>query len=103
MTYFRLFIATAALSASALAAPSALAQAQAGQININGQLVLAARAGQTSRVQTLLDSGAVVNSRNRNGDSSLNLAAEKGNEEMAAALIKAGADVNLANIKGVTP
>lgn len=81
----------------------ALAQKGADQININGQLVMAARTGLVPRVQALLEQGASVNSRDRNGDTPLNLAAAKGNADMVAALLKAGADVNLANVAGVTP
>ncbi|MDZ4074677.1 MAG: ankyrin repeat domain-containing protein [Hylemonella sp.] len=81
----------------------AFAQRGAADINVNGQYVMAARAGQVGRVAALLDGGAQVNSRDRNGDSPLNMAAAKGNEAMAEVLLKAGADVNLANLAGVTP
>lgn len=81
----------------------AYAQKGADQINVNGQLVMAARAGITPRVAALLDAGASVNSRDRNGDSPLNMAAAKGNEALADVLLKANADVNLANLSGVTP
>lgn len=82
---------------------SALAQRGADQINVNGEFVLAAKAGRTERVAALLMQGASVNSRDRNGDSPLNMAASKGNEALATVLLKAGADVNLANLSGVTP
>ena len=81
----------------------ALAQRGMDQININGQFVLAARAGQVDRVTALLAEGAKVNSRDRNGDSPLNMAATKGNADLVDVLLKAGADVNLANLAGVTP
>lgn len=83
--------------------PMALAQKGMDQININGQFVMAARAGLVDRVVVLLDEGAKVNSRDRNGDSPLNMAASKGNVALADVLLKAGADVNLANLSGVTP
>jgi hypothetical protein len=79
------------------------AQRGMDQINVNGQFVMAARAGQVARVAALLEEGAKVNSRDRNGDSPLNMAAAKGNAELVDVLLKAGADVNLANIAGVTP
>ena len=82
---------------------SAWAQKGMDQININGQFLLAARAGQVERAASLLGEGAKVDSRDRNGDSALNMAAAKGNAEFADALVKAGADVNLANLSGVTP
>lgn len=81
----------------------AIAQQGMDQININGQFVLAAKAGRVARVAALLDEGAKVNSRDRNGDSPLNLAAARGNTELVAVLLQAGADVNLANLAGVTP
>jgi ankyrin repeat protein len=87
----------------AACAGPASAQKGADQINVNGQLVMAARTGVVPRVQALLEQGASVNSRDRNGDTPLNLAAAKGNAEMVAVLLKAGADVNLANVAGVTP
>jgi ankyrin repeat protein len=80
-----------------------LAQRGMDQININGQFVMAARGGQVARVAALLEDGAKVNSRDRNGDSPLNMAAAKGNAELVDVLLKAGADVNLANLAGVTP
>ena len=79
------------------------AQKGMDQINVNGQFVMAARAGQVERVTALLAQGAKVNSRDRNGDSPLNMAATKGNTELVDVLLKAGADVNLANLAGVTP
>lgn len=82
---------------------AALAQRGADQINVNGEFVLAAKAGRTERVAALLTQGAFINSRDRNGDSPLNMAASKGNEALLAILLKAGADVNLANLSGVTP
>jgi uncharacterized protein len=81
----------------------AWAQKGVDQININGQFVIAARAGHVERVQALLAQGAKVNSRDRNGDSPLNMAAAKGNVALVETLLKADADVNLANIAGVTP
>jgi ankyrin repeat protein len=79
------------------------AQQGADPININGQFVIAARAGNIQRVQALLQQGARVNSRDRNGDSPLNMAAAKGNVPLVDVLLQAEADVNLANIAGVTP
>ncbi|NMM05420.1 ankyrin repeat domain-containing protein [Polaromonas sp.] len=58
----------------------AFAQKGADQINVNSQFVLAAKAGRADRVTALLAYGAVVNSRDRSGDSALNMAASKGNE-----------------------
>ena len=100
MTKANQWMALCLLGAVAL---SAAAQKGADQINVNGQLVMAARTGLVPRVLALIDQGASVNSRDRNGDSPLNMAAAKGNAEMVTALLKVGADVNLANVAGVTP
>ena len=81
----------------------ALAQKGMDQININGQFLIAARAGQVDRLVILLKDGASVDSRDRNGDSALNMAAAKGSMPLADVLVKAGANVNLANLAGVTP
>ena len=82
---------------------AAFAQRGADQININGEFVMAAKAGRIERVAALLTQGAAANSRDRNGDSPLNMAASKGNEALVDILLRAGADVNLANLAGVTP
>ena len=97
--FIRFLIAILLLAAG----PGAQAQRGADNININGQLVLAARAGLVQRVKQLLADGAQVNSRDRNGDSPLNMAAAKGNVELVDVLLGARADVQLANLAGVTP
>jgi uncharacterized protein len=83
--------------------PAASAQKGLDQININGEFVMAARAGKVERAVALLEQGAMVNSRDRNGDSPLNMAATKGNLAMVNVLLNARADVNLGNLSGVTP
>jgi hypothetical protein len=93
------------LMALLLGSPMSAAFAQRGmdQINVNGQYVLAAKAGRIERVAALLQEGAKVNSRDRNGDSPLNMAASKGDLALVELLLAANADVNLANLAGVTP
>jgi len=86
-----------------LQAVAAHGQRGMDNINMNGQLLVAARSNNVARAQELLAAGAEVNSRDRNGDSALNLAASRGNVELAEAMLAAKADVNLANIAGVTP
>jgi hypothetical protein len=79
------------------------AQMGADQININGQYVLAAKAGKVERVGQLLRQGAAVDSRDRLGNSPLNMAAAKGNEPLVDMLLAAGANPNLSNLSDVTP
>jgi ankyrin repeat protein len=98
-TLLRVFL----LLLSCSAAAPAFAQKGMDKININGQFLMAARTGNVDRVVALLDQGAAVNSRDRNGDSPLAMAASKGNEGLVDTLMRAGADVNLANLAGVTP
>ena len=74
------------------------AQIGIANYNVNGQFIVAARAGNLAQVKTLLDAGAAVNSRDRNGDTALNLAARKGDRALSEALLAAGADFDLANI-----
>lgn len=86
-----------------ITSPPAFAQKGMDLININGQLVIAARAGNVDRVAKLLAEGASVNSRDRNGDSPLNTAASKGDVALVEVLLQANPDINLANLSGVTP
>ena len=64
------------------AAASARAQTALGNINLNGRYLDAARAGQLKDVQSLLEQGAAVDSRDRNGDTPLHYAARKGDADM---------------------
>ncbi len=70
------------------------------------QLVTAARAGQSARVRTLLDSGADANAANRGGWTALAYSAAQGESEGVQALLEAGADVDRSNReagKGLPP
>src|SRR2546430_4108455 len=64
------------LIAVACAFPAAAAYSQS--ININSELLAAARRGDTDAVRALLEGGAAANSRNRLGDSPLIIAAKNG-------------------------
>lgn len=94
-----------ALLALLLGLPALPVRAQRGVdgINVNGQLLVAARSGNAPRVRELLAAGARADSRDRNGDSPLNLAAARGHVPVAEVLLEARADANLANLAGVTP
>src|ERR1041384_3559547 len=79
------------------------ALAQQAAINVNAELLQAARRGNEATVRTLLDQGAVLDSRNRLGDTPLNIAAKNGHTRLGLLLIERGADVNQKDLAGVTP
>jgi ankyrin repeat protein len=60
------------------------------------QLIVAASAGQTAAVRSLLASGAKVNATSADGRTALIAAAQNGQIDTVKALIAAGADLNLA-------
>src|SRR5207302_10897945 len=76
------------------------AAAYAQSININSELLAAARRGDTNAVRALLERGAAVNSRNRLGDSPLLIAAKNGYTPMALLVLERGAAVNQRNLSG---
>ncbi len=65
-------------------------------------LAWAAMMGKTAAVELLLQNGADINGRNRDGNTALHLAAFMGRAETAELLIKNGADVNVKNSDGAT-
>ena len=82
---------------SAVVSPLAWIVVLAGQ-----ELVLAARAGDQGRVQSLLSSGAEVNARDEEGSTALMFAALQADKNMVQALLAAGADPNLRDANGET-
>ena len=66
-------------------------------------LTWAAMMGQTEAAELLLQHGANINGRNRDGNTALHLAVFLGRAEMAELLIKNGADVNAKNDDGAIP
>ncbi len=66
-------------------------------------LTWAAVMGQTEAAELLLQHGADVNGRNRDGNTALHLAVFLGRAETAKLLLKNGADVNAKNDDGATP
>ena len=66
-------------------------------------LTWAAIMGQTAAAELLLQQGADISGRNRDGNTALHLAAFLGRAETAELLLKNGADVNAKNDDGATP
>jgi ankyrin repeat protein len=54
-------------------------------------------------VKTILDKGALVNARNKEGDTGLHLVVRQNNEAMGALLLSRGADIFAPNSKGESP
>jgi ankyrin repeat protein len=66
-------------------------------------LTWSATMGQTEAAELLLQHGADINGRNRDGNTALHLAVFLGRAETAELLLKRGADVNAKNDDGATP
>ena len=70
---------------------------------LNAQLLVAARQSDVEGVKKSLDRGALPNSRNRQGKTSLFMSIEKNQMEIFKLMLDAGADVNLPSLEKVTP
>ena len=66
-------------------------------------LMRVARAGRPDIAEILIESGAKVNFKGKDGASALTIAAEHGNVGVARVLLEKGADVNIRNDHGNTP
>ena len=71
-------------------------------LELNKQLLEAAKCGNTEVVKYLIVRGADVNASDSNGETPLMLAARWDNTEIAQLLIGAGANVNASNVYGET-
>ena len=76
--------------------------AQAAYGGINAKLLEAANAGDATEVERLLEKGADVNAKAKDGMTALMAAALFDHTEIAEALIGAGADVNVKAEEGLT-
>ena len=63
--------------------------------DVDGELIVAARAGDVGRVRSLLERDAAVDARDASGVTALVAAAYGNNVDVARSLIEAGADVNV--------
>ena len=70
---------------------------------LNAQLLVAARQSDVEGVKKSLARGALPNSRNRLGKTSLFMSIEKDHMEIFKMMLDAGADVNLASLEKITP
>jgi serine/threonine-protein phosphatase 6 regulatory ankyrin repeat subunit B len=71
-------------------------------LNSCANLIESARKGDTAGVKALIDKGADVNAKNKDGDTALMSASLKGHTEIVKALIEKGADVNAKDKAGWT-
>ncbi|NYZ60158.1 ankyrin repeat domain-containing protein [Candidatus Micrarchaeota archaeon] len=69
----------------------------------NELLRIASIAGPKETMERLLEAGADVNAKNKDGETVLMFAAALGRQEVAEMLITAGADLNLCDKNGVAP
>jgi ankyrin repeat protein len=103
LTRFFIYFSSLAVLIGGLSLTSqAWAQAESNP-SVNAQLLVAARNTDADAVKKSLDRGAVPNSRNRLGKTSLYISIEKNRIDIAHMLIAAGADVNLPSLEKVTP
>ncbi len=87
----------------ALSAGGVFAEVDPAKLNVNAELLAAARARSAATAAALLDRGASPDTRDRNGDSALQLAIRLGATDLARLLIERGANVDLRNLAGVSP
>ena len=66
-------------------------------------LNLAIMFGRATTVTFLLEHGADIHARSRNGDTPLHFATFKGQQKIVKILLEHGADPSLLNMKGQTP
>jgi ankyrin repeat protein len=100
--FFILFSSLTVLIVGLSLTSSAWAQAESNP-SVNAQLLVAARNTDAEAVKKSLARGAMPNSRNRLGKTSLYISIEKNRIDIAHMLIAAGADVNLPSLEKVTP
>ena len=66
-------------------------------------LITAAQSGDVATVKKLLDAGADVEARAKNGRTALHMAADKGHLKIVKVLLEAGADAAARDMMGQTP
>jgi len=68
----------------------------------NSELLIAAKKGDNTAIETLLEAKANINTRDKNGFTPLMLAILNCNDKTVKKLVKKGADLNIKNNKGLT-
>jgi len=86
-----------------IAAASVAQNAAEENLSVNARFLMAARNADAAALSRELAAGAVVNSRNRLGESALIIVLKKDRVDLANFLVDAGADVNQAALNGITP
>jgi len=93
----------AAIAFCVAAAAWAQNAADPENLSTNARFLVAARNADAAAIKRELAAGAMVNSRNRLGESALVIVLKKERADLATVLLDAGADVNLAAVNGITP
>lgn len=100
----RLLSRTAIGATICCAALSTGAQSPASDnLSVNARFLLAARNADPTALARSLQDGAMVNSRNRLGESALIILLKKNSVDLAQVVLDRGADVNQAAVNGLTP
>jgi ankyrin len=83
--------------------PVAVVSSQFNQVELDHNLLQAAKSGNIQAVNRWLGEGASVNAANANGETALHEAAASGNTAIANTLIQNRANINARTVKGWTP
>ena len=99
------FLVSISVGIAFCVATAGFAQSAADPENLstNARFLVAARNADAAAIKRELAAGAMINSRNRLGETALIVVLKKDRADLAVLLIDAGADVNQAALNGITP